>query len=282
MYLAIRSLFVAILVVSASFLWSESDQEKQLFAYINAERQREHLPQLKWHSALYDAALAHSRDMAVMHQITHKGSDGSEPHERVRAAMIYASKTAENVAGDINIVSVHTSLMKSIYHRDNILDPDFTHTAAAVYVQDGYLYVTEIFIREIAEHTLSEARYLILKRINQTRLSRNLTPVTLSRSLSNAAQSHVEVQTKLAKLSPMLILDALGRERRGSLLVNAYTTDDLMIFPLQMDIELMMDIRSVGIGFSRTMRQPCESGCYVVALIFSRTSTEEPQTIETE
>jgi uncharacterized protein YkwD len=255
-------------IVTGGFLFADSGPEEQLFEYVNGERTREQQEPLKWDKNLYKVALEHSKDMAVMRRVTHRGSDGSQPHERIRNARILASKTAENIAGDINIISAHTSLMKSLYHRDNILDADFSHGAVAVYEQKGYLYITELFIRKVGDYVVDEARRLIADHVNRFRKVRNLSPVVLSKPLSNIAQSHVEVQTKLGALSPLLIMSVLTRQMKSSLLVNVYTTSALADFPEEIHHSLFGNNEQIGVGFRKAQGTFCQSGCYVIALIF--------------
>lgn len=258
---------ILILGCLCSAAFAESDQERQLFAYMNSERARENLRRLVWDRDVYRVALDHSKDMAKMRKISHKGSDNSQPHERIRAARIYASRTAENIAGDINIISAHTSLMKSLYHRENILDPEFTHGAAAVYEKNGYLYVTELFIQKLIDYPLGEARAVVLGYINGYRQKRNLRPLVLSNSLNNVAQSHVDLQTKMSASSPLLILGTLTRQI-GSVLVNVYTTNSLTYIPEQLQPNFARENTLLGIGFKRTKGSLCSGGCYAVALIF--------------
>ncbi len=262
-------LVILILVIGCwgSAAFAESDQDRQLFGYMNSERSRENLRRLVWDRDVYKVALDHSRDMAKMRKISHKGSDNSQPHERIRAARIFASRTAENIAGDINIISAHTSLMKSLYHRENILDPEFTHGAAAVYEKNGYLYITEMFIQKLIDYPLAEARGVILNYINGYRQKRNLSPLVLSVSLNNVAQSHVDLQTKMSASSPLLILGTLTRQI-GSVLVNVYTTNSLTNIPEQLQPNFAKENTLLGIGFKRTKGSLCPGGCYAVALIF--------------
>jgi uncharacterized protein YkwD len=76
------------------------DYELRVLAQINVERQRNGLPALLEHSALTLAACRHSRDMAGNHFLSHTGSDGSLPGERVSAAGYPGSYVGEVVAGD--------------------------------------------------------------------------------------------------------------------------------------------------------------------------------------
>ena len=262
--------FLILLVFFGSFLaiYGESDQEKQMFEYMNSERSREGLRLLQWDKALYKVAMEHSKDMAAMHKVSHRGSDGTQPHERIRKAKIYASKTAENIAGDINIVSAHTSLMKSLYHRENILDPDFTHGTVAVYEQKGYLYITEMFIEKLTDYSIDEARAAILNHINEIRSDKRLAPLSLSKNLSSVAQSHVEVQTRLSSMSPLMIMGVISRQMKGSVLVNVYTTDSLRLAPDEVTHNFTLHNNTIGIGFKKAQGSLCNTGCYVVALIF--------------
>lgn len=269
-------LLILCLLIPPLLLFAESDQEKQLFAYMNSERAREGIKPLQWDKALYKVALEHSKDMAEMHKVSHTGSDHSQPHERIRAAKIFASKTAENIAGDIDVISAHVALMKSLYHRENILDPDFTHGADAVYGQKGYLYVTELFIEKLTDYSLDEARKAILQHINDIRAEKKLPLLSISKTLSNVAQSHVEVQTKMSSMSPLLIMGVLTRQMKGSVLVNVYTTDSLHLAPDEVARNFVSNNKTIGIGFKKTQGSLCQSGCYVIALIFA-SSDPPPQ-----
>lgn len=269
-------ILLILLFVPPPRCYAESDQEKEMFAYMNAERSREGLRPLEWDSDLYKVARDHSKDMAEMHKISHQGSDGSQPHERIKKAKIFASKTAENIAGDINIISAHTALMKSLYHRENILDPDFTHAAVAIYEQKGYLFITENFIEKLADYSVDEARRTILQHMNEKREEQHLPPLTLSKSLSNVAQSHVEVQSRLSAMSPLMITGVISRQMKGSVLVNVYTTDSLRLAPQGVTENFSLDNKTVGIGFKKVQGSLCNTGCYVIALIFGSTEPKTP------
>jgi len=264
---ACRIALILVLGCLWSAVFAETDQEEQLFSYMNSERTRENLRRLVWDRDVYRVARDHSKDMAKMRKISHQGSDKSQPHERIRAARIFASRTAENLAGDINIISAHTSLMKSLYHRENILEPEFTHGAVAIYEKEGYLYITELFIQKLIDYPLAEARSVILNYINGYRQKRKLHPLVLSNSLNNVAQSHVDLQTKLNARSPLLILRTLTRQI-GSVLVNVYTTNRLSYIPEQLRANFVKENTLLGIGFKRTKGSLCPGGCYAVALIF--------------
>ncbi len=260
--------FISLLFCSNSSLIAQTTEEQELFAYINSEREREKIPPLIWDDELYPVARAHSQDMARMGKISHSGSDRSQPHERIRAAGIFASKTAENVARDLNIISAHTSLMESLYHRENILDPEMTHAAVGVFHTGKYIYVTEVFIRKVNEINLKTGREMILFSLNEHRKQQGLLPLSLSQKLSDISQSHVEVQEKLNALSPPLLMNQLTRQVGGSVRVNVFTATSIDHVPEDVFANLEGKSQMVGIGFKRIRGKLCESGCYLVTLIF--------------
>ena len=171
------------------------------------------------------------------------------------------------MARDLNVVSAHTSLMESIYHRENILDPEVTHAGVGI-VRDGkYLYVTELFIRSLSQLTLADARRMLLSQMNAYREQGGNPPLVLSTSLSEAAQSHINVQEKLNALSPPLLMNLMAKKQKGQVRINIYTSSTLGI-PQEVHANLDLELQSVGIGFKRIRGKLCESGCYLVTLIF--------------
>jgi uncharacterized protein YkwD len=262
-YYAIAFIFFLLVPVFAQTI-----EEKELFGYINSERAREKLPPFIWDDDLYKVARLHSEDMTSTGQVSHTGSDNSQPHERIKAGGVYASKTAENIARDLNVISAHTSLMESFYHRENILDPEMTHAAAAIIHSKQYLYVTELFIREIPEVDLRIARGKLLELMNSYRQQQGLLPLSLSKSMCDIAQSHVQVQEKLNALSPPLLMGQMAHQMGGSIRVNVFTTNEIEKIPDEVHENLRGKSQMVGIGVKRIRGKLCASGCYLVTLIF--------------
>jgi uncharacterized protein YkwD len=248
--------------------YAQTPEEKELFGYINSERSREKLPPLIWDDDLYKVASSHSEDMAATGEVSHTGSDNTQPVDRIRAGGSYASKTAENIARDLNVISAHTSLMESYYHRENILDPEMTHTAVSIIRSHQYLYVTELFIREVSDVSLRHARNELLDSMNSYRQTQGLLPLTLSQSMCDVAQSHVDVQQKLNSLTPPLMMGQLAHQFGGTIRVDLFTTNEISKIPDEVHENLRSKSQMVGIGFKRIRGKLCESGCYLVTLIF--------------
>jgi uncharacterized protein YkwD len=103
---------------------------------VNAFRRQNGLRPLKLQPALTEAARAHSRDLAKWDRISHFGSDGSNPWDRVKRAGYNAKLAAENVGtGQITIEEVMKGWEASPGHKKNLLLPDAEHMGIAL-VQD--------------------------------------------------------------------------------------------------------------------------------------------------
>ncbi|MGF1649071.1 MAG: CAP domain-containing protein [Hyphomicrobiaceae bacterium] len=102
-------------------------------ARINDYRKRNGLKPLKLDAQLTEAAKSHSRDLAKWDRISHYGSDGSNPWDRVKRVGFKAKLAAENVGtGQANFDEVLEGWRKSEGHNKNLLLPDATHMGIAL------------------------------------------------------------------------------------------------------------------------------------------------------
>lgn len=93
---------------------------------VNAERQKAGCAPLTVNAKLTSAAQAHSQDMADHRNMSHTGSDGSSPGDRITKAGYTWSSYGENVAyGYSTPQSVMDAWMSSPGHKANILDCNF-------------------------------------------------------------------------------------------------------------------------------------------------------------
>lgn len=82
---------------------------------------------LRWNYSLEAAAFRHATDMANGDFMSHSGSDGSQPTQRVEAQGYLWSTTAENVAaGQRSVDAVLKAWMSSEGHCKNIMSPGVT------------------------------------------------------------------------------------------------------------------------------------------------------------
>jgi uncharacterized protein YkwD len=103
---------------------------------INKYRKEKGLKPLKLNAELTAAAKAHSRDLAQWDRISHYGSDGSNPWDRVKRTGFHARLAAENVGtGQIDFKEVLRGWEESPGHNKNLLLADATHMGIAL-VQD--------------------------------------------------------------------------------------------------------------------------------------------------
>ena len=147
---AILALFVFL-----SLAFGQSELELAVFAEANAARERAGLRPLAFYPELYQAARAHALDMLRRGYFGHEGPGGPSLFERLWQAGVYELKVAENlyeIAGpylpaDLPKRAVE-GWLNSPGHRQNLLDPEFTHGAVAVVGEGGrYVVVQEYAYR---------------------------------------------------------------------------------------------------------------------------------------
>jgi uncharacterized protein YkwD len=103
---------------------------------INAYRKQHGLKPLTLNAALTEAAKLHARDLAKWDRISHYGSDGSNPWDRVKRVGYRAKVAAENVGtGQISIQEVLKGWEASPGHNKNLLLREAEHMGIAL-VQD--------------------------------------------------------------------------------------------------------------------------------------------------
>jgi uncharacterized protein YkwD len=103
---------------------------------INQYRRDKGLKPLNLNAELTAAAKSHSRDLAKWDRISHYGSDGSNPWDRVKRTGYKARLAAENVGtGQVDFQEVLRGWKESPGHNKNLLLSDATHMGIAL-VQD--------------------------------------------------------------------------------------------------------------------------------------------------
>jgi len=90
-------------------------------------------PALSTSTQLNDAAAGHARDMLKKKFFDHRGSDGSQPKDRVLRAGYKSRLTGENIAlGPESAEEVVDGWLDSPGHCANIMDPRFQDIGVAV------------------------------------------------------------------------------------------------------------------------------------------------------
>jgi uncharacterized protein YkwD len=100
---------------------------------VNAYRRQHNLKPLTLNANLTDAAKAHSRDLARWDRISHFGSDGSNPWDRVKRTGYNPRVAAENVGtGQATLEEVLKGWKESEGHNKNLLLPDASQMGIAL------------------------------------------------------------------------------------------------------------------------------------------------------
>jgi uncharacterized protein YkwD len=112
-------------------------------------RQYPAVPQLTLAPALTRAAMAHARDMNANGFLEHRGSDGSQPAERVTRTGYRWQSVGENIAvGAADADAVVDGWLSSPGHCANIMSADFSEMGLAYFVDPkrrSGLYWVQVF-----------------------------------------------------------------------------------------------------------------------------------------
>lgn len=118
---------------------------QQVLNIVNSERGRVGLSPLRLHSQLTAAAQAHSNDMARHNFMSHTGSDGSSPFDRMKRYGYNFRRAGENVAaGQSSPQDVMRAWMNSSGHRANILNSNYRDIGIG-YARGNRPYWTQTF-----------------------------------------------------------------------------------------------------------------------------------------
>lgn len=141
---ALAAMFAVVLATWASpaasastIATSPSDLETQVIDAVNGSRASEDLAPLTWTDDLTIVARDHAIAMAADRHLHHNPALGDDVDGWI--------KVGENVGRSPSVEAVHAAFLDSPSHAANILDPTFTEIGIGVHVQDGTLWVTQIF-----------------------------------------------------------------------------------------------------------------------------------------
>ncbi|MER7183385.1 CAP domain-containing protein [Streptomyces hyaluromycini] len=106
---------------------------------VNAERSKVGCSALTLNTTLSKVAQSHSEDMALHQNMSHVGSDGSSPGDRLTSAGYTWSAYGENVAyGYASPEQVMAGWMASPGHKANILNCTFKEIGVGLAQPDSY------------------------------------------------------------------------------------------------------------------------------------------------
>ncbi|MBT2369295.1 CAP domain-containing protein [Streptomyces sp. ISL-10] len=116
-----------------------SGKVARIVALVNSERSKAGCSPVTLNAKLTKAAQDHSKDMAAHRNMSHTGSDGSDPGERITRAGYAWSTYGENVAyGYATPESVMAGWMASPGHKRNILNCGFNEIGVGLAQPGNY------------------------------------------------------------------------------------------------------------------------------------------------
>jgi uncharacterized protein YkwD len=177
----------------------------------NRERLKEKLPPLALDPTLGRAAQLHSSDMAAHHKMTHDGSDGSSPFDRIKRQDYLFQTAGENVAyGWRTVDAVVSGWMDSPPHKANILGK-FTRVGFGFKVDDkGTPYWTADFATPWPVVDSKAGAADLIDAVNQTRDDAKKKPLRADPKLSKVAlrlaETYAQAEGKDGEKAPAVDL----------------------------------------------------------------------------
>ncbi|OGY25679.1 MAG: hypothetical protein A2Z11_04465 [Candidatus Woykebacteria bacterium RBG_16_43_9] len=113
----------------------DQKSEKEMFDFVNKERNKRGIKQVIWGEDLNKVARSHCLDMFEKGYFSHYSPEGSSPFDRMDQFGIDYKAAGENLAYAPNVDIANQGLIDSPGHRANILRPEFG--ALGVGVIDG-------------------------------------------------------------------------------------------------------------------------------------------------
>jgi len=126
-----------------------SAMEAQVVQLVNAERAKRGLPPLAVHPGVTQVARAKSQDMRDRQYFSHTSPTYGSPFQMLKTFGITYRAAGENIAaGQPSPAAVMQGWMNSPGHRENILNPQYTHIGVGLAQGGSYrTYWTQLFIR---------------------------------------------------------------------------------------------------------------------------------------
>jgi uncharacterized protein YkwD len=245
----------------------------------NRERAAKKLPPLSVEPKLALVAQGHASDMAFHQKMTHDGSDGSSPFDRIKRSGYNYKTAAENVAeGWRTVDQLMKGWMNSPRHRDNILGNFSQIGIALARDEDGKPYYSAEFATPEPEFDPENASDDLLPRINKERASKKKPPFKSNLKLKNAAS---RIARSFAKVDALDLEKAPESDLVKNLKTAGYkyqrvaetaaagplTAEDALMHWMENDDargHILGEFSQIGIGCSRA-----ESGTPYWCLIFA-------------
>lgn len=124
-----------------------TSQEMELLSLINAERQKNNLPDFQINEKLQNVARLKAEDLVQNNYFSHISPTYGTPFEMLKSNSINYKTASENIAGNSSLSDAVDSWLSSESHRKNILSKDYNYTGIAVVDSIAYgKIIVELFV----------------------------------------------------------------------------------------------------------------------------------------
>lgn len=156
---ALNTLCCLLAVTHLAWAQDLSPAEHELIGMVNQARMEAGVHPLTPSLELSAVARGHSRDMAENRFFSHVSPSTGDLGSRLRAATVPYQRAGENIALDITVGDAHQAFMTSPHHRENVIDPIFTHVGIGIVTVGNRIMVTQAFmnLREEAQEEAAPA-----------------------------------------------------------------------------------------------------------------------------
>lgn len=134
----------------------DAQAEQYLLSRLNADRAAAGVRALTLNATLSQASRAHSCDMLQHQTLSHMGSDGSNPFQRIQATGVPFSTAGENIGmaggygltGGIDVIDrgMMSEPLTQGTHHWNIVNAAYSQVGLGVFYANGQVWLTEDFI----------------------------------------------------------------------------------------------------------------------------------------
>ena len=242
-----------------------------MYDLVNLDRARFGLPPLARDPGLEAVALRHAQDMRDNDFVAHVSPTTGSVGDRARASRYANLALGENVARDESVYSAEAALMRSLGHRENILNARFTHVGIGVAIEERLgggraLSIVQNFAvpAEPVDPATEEAR--IRDTINRARTSHDDPPLERQADLERVARA-AALDLDAPDATAGAVRRALERDRPrvGDIAIRTYILPALDAFDPP-DAALDAAARWIGVAVAQSGRLDEEPRIWLVLL----------------
>ena len=236
--------------------------ENELLESANKSRELAGVPPLRMEESLRAAARTHAQRMVASEQLEHQLSGELSLLERIaQVSPLKMDRVGENIANATCASGANEALMRSVPHRQNLLDRGFSVAGIAAIRSKGRLYVVQDFAHEVPSYSAQQSRKLVGRAVDEIRQQAGL-PALVQLTPSNLD----EAACSLARESrPNAHLLATAFDNRK---IITYTQSRPEVLP-QGALSMLRDpsVRQFAIGSCYTRNAAYPTGMYWVAIL---------------